>query len=259
MFCPKCGAEVRDGISFCSKCGYELKAKKHTALKIIIVIILMIASFVGGIIFSKTVLRVNSDYVMVNTEADPTEDHEPEEEYLITEDLPISETESSTSKKESFVGEKESTGSDEEIPATTESDKLTWLILPSLQSFSKDRLELGRYDEEDRVGGFIQLFEAYDSSIVNCIAEYKDLLASSYDAVCVGTNSSSDGEYNFTCYNFEYNGDANIPKNTISYENNDKCDFCFLVGTSAERSFIAALIPERVSFIETNDRMKNSY
>ena len=229
MYCSKCGNELREGATFCDKCG--TKVGKGTKGGRTLLIIAIVVAVIGIACLCAAIFMMNKTDSSTETPAYQT----------LTS--AVNETQIETKKVEKitlFKGEAE-------------------LELPSFVSFSKERMALGNYEEAKSAGGYVQFFEAgSDISVVQCMAEYKDLL-SSYGVSVSGTLSSNDGEYNYTCYTCTYTGDAGIDLQTINFNDSGVCDMCFVVATKDGNAYIAAYVPKGVTFTETGDHMKNSY
>ena len=281
MFCPKCGSELRDDAVFCDKCGAKISKKNNSFVPLLIAIIVGIVGIVSLVLAIITLknakeLKTGNGTLMVNEATDTSdkaikdlekkiadlekEKAEFEEEKAKTDELQRQIEE----EKEKLKAELEKKEKMEEKDSLKENVSKFFegeavLELPSLETFSKGRMVLGDYEEDKATGGYVQYFLAgSDVSVVNCIAEYRDALQS-YGVTVTGTLSSNDGEYNYTCYTCSYSGDASIEKSSINYDGNGACDLCFVTASKEEEAYIAAYIPEGVTFIETTDKMKNSY
>lgn len=237
MYCFKCGQELRSDAKYCDKCGANQNRKNKWPVvalifALIVIVVLLICLYITLSAKSKNVSSTPETQTSVIKEISSTEEVVPEKK--------VEKEKKENSVISFFAGESK-------------------LELPSLVSYSKERMTLGNYQEDKASGGFVQYFEAGDDiQIVQCIAEYKDMV-SEYGITLTGTLSSSDGEWNYTCYLFEYNGDAGIAKGSINFEDSGNCDLCFVTAVKDGEAHIAAYIPEGVSFVETSEHMRNGY
>ncbi len=256
MFCPKCGSELRDDAVFCDKCGAKLDARNGGAkifvLSVLIMAIGLIAILVGVVLIMRSVPRgsVNTGSSTHTTISQTAKD--PEKQAVKEEVSVLPETKQETSVSEP---EKEK----EPFVPTSFFEGEPVVELPSFVTFAKGRMELGDYLEDKGSGGYVQYFLAGDdTSVVNCIAEYRDTLAK-YGVEVTSTLSSNDGEYNYTCYPCTYSGNASIKRGSINWNDCGECDLCFVTASKEGEAYIAAYVPEGVTFTETTEKMKNSY
>lgn len=238
MYCPKCGSDLRPGASFCDKCGFDLKKKNVSSnkgiLAGILVCLVIIVLLLCVVIFSKYINKRESNEQITSTDK-------------------ISSTEEIGDKNTVF--DEVSDNKDIDLFKGTSNE----LELPSLESFSKGRMTLISYEYSDKYKCYIATFDAgEDTSVIQCIAEYRDLLTS-YDVYVGNTLSNNDGTYNYTAYPCSYNGDADIETDTVNFDNSGNCTICFVMATGNGEAFIKAYVPEGVVFTETSDTMKNSY
>lgn len=284
MFCYKCGEELPEGSHFCKKCGAKIgKAGRNNVLITILAIVAVVVALVAlviSIISAKTPKKAeDSDvekYAETATDYRVSDQNTGEENgnTVMTASLEESdETYSFDDDSSDFVINKEAESGpndgiltdDDTLDKTENNEKddsseSTLLELPSLEDYSKGRMTRGTKCEDSRNKCFTVVFDAgEDTSVVQCIAEYKDLLQNKFESAVTGTLSLSDGDYNCTCYMFTYNGDAAISKGTINFNNCGTCDFCFVTATKAGEGKITAYIPEEIGFAPTNENMRNSY
>ncbi len=270
MYCQKCGAGVPDNAKRCPHCKAPCKKTKSPLIgSLLIAIGILLVAISITILFIVIIMpKGKSNDKTDSSVSTPSVSVETSVETSIETSV---ETSNEPDEKED---EKDSifdliTGKDKDTDTSKEPDydpSSTKLQLPSLESYSEGRLIAGEIEEELSVGGYSVTYSAKkgDTAIVECLAEYADLLINEYNFIDTASSSYQDKSgYNCLYRAFTISGASATELDNIKVSVNNStltCTICFIKAVNDDDSYIKIYIPENVTFFYDEEiHKRNGY